>query len=130
LGKAAYKLELPADAKIHQVFHVSQLNPFTPDYMPVYDALPKLLDLDKEGVEPEAILECRLVKKGNNAMVQLRIKWTNLPSDTTTWEDADVLKTRFLTALAWGQASSSGGTCHHCNRGDTGGRRRYPEVKM
>jgi hypothetical protein len=54
------------------------------------------------------ILDRRLVKKGNNATVQLRIKWTNLPADATTWEDADVLKTRFPMALAWGQASYPG----------------------
>jgi hypothetical protein len=69
IGKATYKLQLPPDAKVHPVFHVSQLKPFTTDYTPVYDMLPKLLDLERDQVEPEAILERRLVKKGSNATV-------------------------------------------------------------
>ena len=59
-------------------------------------------------VEPEQILDRRLVKKGNNAITQVLIKWTNLPEDATTWEDANVLRERFPDALAWGQASSPG----------------------
>lgn len=57
VGKAAYRLELPVDAKVHPVFHVSQLTPFTPNYTPVFPTLPKLLDLEKEAVIPAEILE-------------------------------------------------------------------------
>jgi hypothetical protein len=108
VGKAAYKLDLPPDAKVHPVFHVSQLEPFTPNYAPVFDTLPKLLDLDKENVKPEEILERRLVKKGNSAVVQFRVRWTNLPSDAQTWEDETVLRAQFPDYRAWGQAPSSG----------------------
>jgi hypothetical protein len=109
IGKAAYRLELPAEAKVHPVFHVSQLKPFTPNYTPVYNTLPKVLDLEKENVEPEQIMERRLVRKGNQAITQILVKWTNLPPHATTWEDANVLRTRFPKALAWGQAISAGG---------------------
>jgi hypothetical protein len=49
-----------------------------------------------------------MVKNGNTATIQLRIKWTNLKADATKWEDADVPQTRFPSALACGQASSAG----------------------
>jgi hypothetical protein len=109
IGKAAYRLDLPSDAKVHPVFHVSQLKPYTPNYTPVFNTLPKLIDLEAEPVEPAEILERRLVKKGSSAVVQIRVCWTNLPPDATTWEDDNVLRARFPVALAWGQASSPAG---------------------
>jgi len=66
-------------------------------------------DLEATAAQPEAILERRLVKKGNTAIPQVKVTWTGLPSSATTWEVYNVLKKRFLDALAWGQAAAQGG---------------------
>jgi hypothetical protein len=71
IGKAAYKLELPDDCLIHPVFHVSQLKPFLPNYSPVFTELPKVAELNKGDIFPEAVLQRRLVKKGNKAVSQV-----------------------------------------------------------
>jgi hypothetical protein len=109
IGLAAYRLELPVDSQIHPVFRVSQLKPFTPNYTPVYNELLKVIDLEKEPLMPETILQRRLVKRGNMAIPQVLIKWGNLPADSAIWEDYYVVSKRLSGALAWGQASSAGG---------------------
>ena len=108
IGQVAYKLELPPDAQIHPVFHISQLKPYTQDYTPVYDTLPVLTDLEAADTVPRAILELRMVKKGNAAIPQVKLQWVGLPNLMTTWEDYYVVKHRFPTAPAWGQATSQG----------------------
>jgi hypothetical protein len=66
------------------VFHVSQLKSFHPCYSPVYTELPILVDLSQGDVEPEQILNRRMVRKGNNSFVQVLVKWTGLPADAAT----------------------------------------------
>jgi hypothetical protein len=95
IGKVAYRLELPAASKIHNVFHVSQLKDYRPDYTPVFTDLPTIPQLDCVNTEPEAILDRCMMKKGNQAIVQVLIKWKILPEETATWEDRDVLKLSF-----------------------------------
>ena len=109
IGPAAYRLELPSGSLVHPVFHISQLKPFTPNYTPVYSALPLLSDLSAADLFPEAVLDRRLVKKGNHAVPQVLVKWAHLPSTSATWEDFYIVQRRFPSALAWGQASSAAG---------------------
>ena len=109
IGAAAYRLNLPAHSLIHPVFHVSQLKPFTPNFAPVYTDLPKLVDLSIQDLQPERVLDRRLVKKGNQAVPQVLVKWSHVPEASATWEDLYVIKARFPDAVAWAQATSSTG---------------------
>jgi hypothetical protein len=104
VGAMAYKLELPADAQVHPVFHVSQIKPFVPSNVLVFHKLPKMLDLGQGDLEPVEILDRRLVKKGNAAVTQILLRWSGMSPDCATWEDYHVLRTRFPTASAWGPA--------------------------
>jgi hypothetical protein len=108
IGSVAYKLELPATALVHPVFHVSQLKPFTPNFTPVFSDMSQLVDLSQIKVYPVQIVERRMVRKGNKPVVQIRVAWSNLPADTT-WEDYEVLKRRFPNALDWAQSTFEGG---------------------
>jgi hypothetical protein len=109
LGTSAYRLKLPHDSQVHHVFHVSQLKTFTPDYLLVFSRLPDVPALDVAELLPERILDRRLVKKGNVAITQVFVKWTQYPDSSATWEDYTVLRARFPTAAAWGQVASSEG---------------------
>jgi hypothetical protein len=37
-------------------------------------------------------------EEGSKVVEQIRVQWSTLPSDATTWEDFEVLKRRFTLA--------------------------------
>lgn len=76
-------------------------------YTPVFDHLPQSIDLDKEQVKPEAIVERRLVKKGNSTVPQVLIKWTPSGWAHHMGRLPYVLYARF-PVVAWGQATLGG----------------------
>lgn len=64
-----------------------------------------------------------MVKKGDAALVQIRVKWSTLPADATTWEDYDVLWKRFHEAELWEEeeeAAQDGATITPSGLGSSG----------
>ena len=101
IGLMAYKLALPPASQVHPVFHVSQLKPFTPDYTPVYAELSRMPDLSVSSAAPTQLLERRMMKHGNVAIVQVKVQWGEGSPAATTWEDYEVLQQRFPTTAIW-----------------------------
>lgn len=95
IGPLAYKLDLLATSRVHPVFYVSQLKPFTPDYTPVFGELPSVPD------PSTLILERRMTKRGKVAIAQLKVQWGVGAHPATTWEDYEVLRQRFPMATIW-----------------------------
>jgi hypothetical protein len=109
IGAVAYKLQLPESAKVHPVFHVYQLKPFTANYTPVFSELPKTPYLAATDTFPAAILQRRMVRVGNVTGVQLLVHWHGLPEEQATWEDYHVLRRRYPEAPIWEEVEAQEG---------------------
>jgi hypothetical protein len=91
LGKVAYKLQLPANIKIHPVFHVSLLKPHMSDGR-VQPPPPAIETDDGLFFEVEAVLDHRDRKYGRKKRREYLIKWSGYDPLHNTWEPAENLK--------------------------------------
>jgi hypothetical protein len=92
VGKVAYELDLPPEARIHPIFHVSQLKPRLGS---ASVALPKLPPVDSNGVlrpEPAEVLDRCSRPKDNRPLIELLIHWEGQTADDATWEEFHSLK--------------------------------------
>ena len=92
IGQVAYKLQLPEQARVHPVFHVSLLKacikPDTPS-----QNLPAALTEDWElQVQPEKVLA---VRRNNEDQLQILLKWQDLPEFENSWELASEIQQVF-----------------------------------
>ncbi|KAK9130168.1 hypothetical protein Sjap_010655 [Stephania japonica] len=93
LGQVACRLELPASASIHPVFHVSQLCKVV-GTTPVSCNLPLFSsDSLSTSVEPEAVLAYRSLSAGPEVL----IKWVALPVTDAFCELVKHMKKQFPT---------------------------------
>ncbi|KAJ0492793.1 putative nucleotidyltransferase, Ribonuclease H [Helianthus annuus] len=91
IGAVAYKLDLPDDAQVHPVFHVSLLKlarGSTEQYVPLPQN-PRFM------FKPLQVLDRKLVKRGSRASVKGLIQWDSLPITEATWENLEDLQIRF-----------------------------------
>jgi hypothetical protein len=70
VGQVAYKLELPTDAAIHNVFHVSQLKKCTNPSTITNPLIPTFIT-DVPTRIPKMILEGKMVKRGSQAATKV-----------------------------------------------------------
>lgn len=95
IGEVAYILKLPAESKVHPVFHVSLIKKAIGNYQ-VQGQLPKELEIDEAAdVYPEQVLGSRIVRQGDTEVSQSLIKWKHKTMEDVTWEDDEFLKGQF-----------------------------------
>lgn len=86
VGSVAYTLRLPNGTRIHPTFHVSLLKRYPDSSMtPVHP-----LDEFAAGVatrKPAFILERRLIRKKDKAIIEVLVQWKDESRDKASWED-------------------------------------------
>ncbi|GMI69926.1 hypothetical protein HRI_000661900 [Hibiscus trionum] len=94
IGSTAYKLELPIGSKIHPVFHASQLkkqigsDEFSTE-------LPLIGPDGGISKEPVRIIDRRIGRKGNRAVTEVLVEWSNTFPEDATWEVLYQLQQQF-----------------------------------
>jgi len=83
VGQQSYRLNLPEEYKIHDVFHVSLLKIYH-DAGPTVDTRPPPLFFS--GGQPEWEVEDVIRRKGVGRNIRYEVKWKGYPSSENTWE--------------------------------------------
>lgn len=79
IGEVAYQLQLHPTAKVHPVFHVSQLKKSVKHGDREITDMPIFYDNGQQLLIHVVIVEKRIVKKNNAAVGQWLIQWSHLP---------------------------------------------------
>ena len=92
----AYKIKFPSTVQVHNVLHISQLKLFKGP-LPSSPHIPHWLQgKDSTGQpQPYLILEKRIKKRKNTAVVQFFVQWEGTTAADATWEWADEFEHRF-----------------------------------
>ncbi|KAJ3709255.1 hypothetical protein LUZ61_012960 [Rhynchospora tenuis] len=109
VGPVAYKLHLPAASSIHPVVHVFQLKARVGSGQAVAPQLPLMGHTAPSLHLPAAILARRLIKRRNAPIPQIFVQWQDLPPEEASWEDYDVIKQKFPTAILEDKDNFNGG---------------------
>ena len=94
VGKVAYKLELLAQARIHNVFRISLLKRHHGDCL-VSTALPSFDFNDQLELKPIDILPRRIKKRRNRPITKVLIHWQHTTPKEATWHEVHKLKQQF-----------------------------------
>lgn len=90
MGQVAYRLTLPASSHIHPTFHVSQLKKHV-GRAPHLPLLPLVGSDDELPKIPVRIVDRRMIKRGNQAIIEVLVEWANTFPEYSTWENFNEL---------------------------------------
>lgn len=92
MGGLAYRLQLPAGAHIHDIFHVGVLKPFHDSPPSAPPPLPPLQH-GRPLQTPERVVRSQLRRGKWHVLV----KWEGFPSAEATWEPVDEFRVTYPT---------------------------------
>jgi hypothetical protein len=95
VGPVAYRLALPMESKVHNVFHVSLLKKKFGNDTSISPTLPPFSKDTGPIIEPLQILDYRWVKRGTKFVTEALVQWKHLALEDATWEDPDQLQQQF-----------------------------------
>ncbi|KAK0579410.1 hypothetical protein LWI29_026017 [Acer saccharum] len=110
IGKVAYHLKLLVIARIHSVFHVSQLKWFLGQEFRVQPLPPQLSEELELVVTPEDILQVRHDAVRPDIIREVLVKWAGLPDCEATWEPLQSLLAQFPDFNLEDKVLSKGGS--------------------
>jgi len=97
IGEVAYRLALPPClAKVHNVFHVSQLRKYLSD--PSHVIAPETIELDDSLTYEEIpikILDRKVRKTRRTETSIVKVLWTNHTTEEATWEAEDKMREKY-----------------------------------
>ncbi|KAL4383642.1 hypothetical protein GQ457_15G011340 [Hibiscus cannabinus] len=86
--REGYKLDLPESARIHSVFHISQLKPCKGQPTQQVTPIPLLLDTNTSSRVPHAVIKKRTKRIDGQEVEQVLIKWLEDGETCFSWENA------------------------------------------
>jgi hypothetical protein len=98
IGPVAYQLALPANLKVHNVFHVSLLKKYIHDPTRIINW--NMVQVEPEGefeVEPLRILDNKEIVLRNRAIAQVKVQWKHFSPKEATWELEEDLQRSYPT---------------------------------
>jgi hypothetical protein len=98
IGPVAYQLALPANLKVHNVFHVSLLKKYIHDPTHIIDW--NMVQVEPEGEfqeEPLRILDRKETILRNRAIAQVKVQWKHFSPEEATWELEEDLQKSYPT---------------------------------
>jgi hypothetical protein len=84
IGPVAYRLTLPKESKVHDVFHVSLLKKKIGEDPSISSALPPFSEDTGPLIEPLQILDYRWIKKGSKFITEALVQWKHLALEDAT----------------------------------------------
>jgi hypothetical protein len=100
IGPVAYQLALPANLKVHNVFHISLLKNYIHDPTHIIDWI--MVQVEPEGEfqeEPLFILERKQIVLQNRAIAQVKVQWKHFSHEEATWELEEDFQKSYPTLL-------------------------------
>ncbi|KAJ1037221.1 hypothetical protein NDA10_005943 [Ustilago hordei] len=89
VGSRAYRITLPANLRVHDVFHVSMLEPARTSSLPQCAEQPTMPPLPDEDLDFE--VEALIDKRSHNGTTEYKVLWRGYSEEAASWEPVENL---------------------------------------